>query len=299
MTINESKYKTGNSREWLENWLGDVLETNNLDYQRVELDTFLGKTSVLTKNHDRKELEAIVFLPGGRTCGIFWDINNNLAPFYDDYRIYLIDVNGQPGLSDGKVPLIDSDGYGRWLKEVLSGLELKEANFVGASFGGSLVAKLAEVDADAVKKAFLCNPAGFANISFNLKNLYYLLAPMILKTPKSVENFLDNIVFHKDFKIDAKKRAQLTDFLLYTNKNFQMKAENPRPFPTEVLQKLSAPTYLMLDRDDIFINQSKTLEKAAKVLPNLIETTWLEKHGHGIELSNEVAAEIKKRIVHR
>lgn len=296
MKINESKYKNADSREWLERWLDDVLRENNLDYQRTELETFLGKTSVLTKNHDRKDFEALVFLPGGRTCGIFWDINNNLAPFYDNYRIYLVDVNGQPGLSDGKVPLIDSDGYGKWLREVLEGLELKEANFIGASFGGSLIAKLAEVGADSIRKAFLCNPAGFANISVRPKNLYYLLAPMVLKTPKTVENFLEKIVFHEDFKIDAKKRAQLVDFLLYTNKNFEMRAENPRPFPDEVLKKLTAPTYLMLDRDDIFINQYKTYERARKILPNLIETVWLEKHGHGIELSNEIASEIEKKL---
>ncbi|HEY0427697.1 MAG TPA: alpha/beta hydrolase [Pyrinomonadaceae bacterium] len=296
MTAKKSKYKTKDSREWLEKWLEDVLKTDNLDYERLNFPTLLGNTSILAKNHGRKELEPLVFLPGGRTCGIFWDLNGNLAPLYADYRIYLVDVNGQPGLSDGNAPLIDSDGYGRWLKEVLDKLELNEAVFIGASFGGSLIAKLAEVDAGLIKKAFLCNPAGFANISFGLKNLYYLLAPLILKTPKTIENFLDKIVFHADFKIDRAKRAQLAAFLLYTNKNFVMGAENPRPFPDEVLEKLTAPTYLMLDRDDRFINQGKTEKRAKKILPKLVETVWLEKHGHGIELSDEVVAEIKKRL---
>jgi len=294
--MKKSFYKPKNSREWLEGWLADVLKVNKLDYRVMKVSTSLGMTRMLTKNHDRKELEPLIFLPGGRTPGIFWDINNNLAPLYENYRIYLIDVNGQPGFSDGNIPLIDSDGYGKWLKEVLTELGLSEAIFVGASFGASLIAKLSEVDDKAIKKAFLCNPAGFANISFNPKNLYYLLAPLILKSPKNVEKFLDNIVFHKDFKINSTKRAQIVDFLRYTNKNFVMKAENPRPFPDEVLKKLTAPTYLLLDRDDIFINQNATLKKAEKVLPNLVETIWLEKHGHGIELSNEVAAEIKKRL---
>lgn len=294
--MKKSFYKGRESREWLEGWLADVFKVNNLNYKRLNLSTSLGSTKVLAKNHDRAELEPLVFLPGGRTCGIFWDLNNNLSPLYENYRIYLVDVNGQPGLSDGNVPLIDSDGYGIWLKEVLTGLGLNKATFIGASFGASLIAKLAEVDAKAIKKAFLCNPAGFANISFNPKNLYYLIAPLVLKSPKSVEKFLDNIIFHEDFEIDSVKRGQLVDFLRFTNKNFVMQAENPRPFPDEVLSRLTAPTYLMLDRDDIFINQKKTLERAKKVLPNLVETVWLEKHGHGIELSDEVVAEIQKRI---
>src|SRR6185369_10179534 len=122
-------------RKWLETWLKDVLRTNRLEYEKFEIETFLGKTSVLAKNHERKDLEPVIFLPGGRTCGIFWDINNNLAPLYNDFRIYLIDINGQPGFSDGNAPTTNSYGYGRWLKELAAGLNLNQANFVGASFG--------------------------------------------------------------------------------------------------------------------------------------------------------------------
>ncbi len=286
--ILQSKYKTENSRRWLETWLKDVLRTNGLDYQSFETETFLGKTSVLAKNHERQDLEPIIFLPGGRTCGIFWDINNNLAPLYDDFRLYLVDINGQPGLSDGTAPLLNSDGYGRWLKELTAGLGLEKANFVGASFGGSLIMKLGEIDNDLIERAVICNPPGFVNISFSPRNLYYLLMPMIFPSHKTVMNFLNEIAFHEDFDFAEKKRAQLAEFILYTNMYFQMGAENPRPFPDETLKKLTAPTYLILDRDDIFIPQRKTLARAEKLLPNLIETIWLEKHGHGIELANEI-----------
>ena len=106
--------------------------------------------------------------------------------------------------------------------------------------------------------------------------------------------FLDKIVFHEDFAFERKKREQLAEFILYTNMYFQMGAENPRPFSDETLKKLDAPSYLILDRDDIFIPQSKTQERAEKLLPNLIETVWLEKHGHGIELANEIGYTIKR-----
>lgn len=292
----ESNYKTETSRAWLETWLGNVLRTNNLVYERFEIETFLGKTSVLAKNREREDLEAVIFLPGGRTCGIFWDINNNLAPLYEDHRIFLIDVNGQPGLSDGFAPPIDSGGYGRWLKELVEKLGLKQANFVGASFGGSLIMKLAEVDNSVIIRAVMCNPAGFVNISLNPRNLYYLLVPMLLPSIKSVMNFLDKIVFHEEFNFDENKRSQIAEFISYTNTYFQMGAENPKPFNDETLQKLNAPSYLVLDRDDIFIPQAKTLERAAKLLPDLRETVWLEKHGHGIELAKEIGDTLKRLL---
>lgn len=292
--ILQSKYKNENCRKWIDTWLKDVLRTNKLCYERIEIETFLGKTSVLAKNHERADLEPVIFLPGGRTCGIFWDINNNLAPLYDDFRIYLVDVNGQPGLSGGSAPLLDSDGYGRWLTELVAGLGLTQANFVGASFGGSLIMKLGEADNSLIKRAVMCNPAGFANISLNPRNLYYLLMPMLFPSKNSVMKFLDKIVFDKNFAFEPKKRAQLAEFILYTNMYFQMRTENPRPFPDETLKKLNAPSYLILDRADIFIPQSKTLERAEKLLPNLLETVWLEKHGHGIELAGEIGFELKR-----
>jgi pimeloyl-ACP methyl ester carboxylesterase len=292
--MRQSKYKNENSRRWLEEWLKDVLRTNRLDYERLEVETFLGTTSVLAKNHHRNDLEPVVFLPGGRTCGIFWDINNSLAPLYDDFRIYLVDVNGQPGLSGGSAPLLDSDGYGRWLGELTERLDLLKANFVGASFGGSLIMKLSEVDCSVIKRAVMCNPAGFVNISLNPRNLFYLLAPMVLPSKKAVMNFLDKIVFSSDFDFGPHKREQLAEFILYTNTYFQMGAENPRPFPDETLRTLSAPAYLILDRDDCFITPSKTRARAEKLLPDLKETVWLEKHGHGIELAPEIGFELKR-----
>jgi pimeloyl-ACP methyl ester carboxylesterase len=289
-----SKYKHENSRRWLETWLKDVLRTNNLQYERLEVETFLGRTSVLAKNREREDLEPVIFLPGGRTCGIFWDINNNLAPLYDDYRIFLVDVNGQPGLSDGNAPLIDSDGYGRWLAELAAGLNLTAANFVGASFGGSLIMKLGEHKNDLIKRAVMCNPAGFVNISFNPRNLFYLSMPLLFPSKRTIMSFLDKLVLHRDFVFRTEKREQIAEFLLYTNMYFQMNTENPRPFGDETLKKLHAPTYLILDRDDIFIPPVKTEERAARLLPNLVETVWLEKHGHGIELAEEIGFTLKR-----
>jgi pimeloyl-ACP methyl ester carboxylesterase len=173
-------------------------------------------------------------------------------------------------------------------------LGLTQANFVGASFGGSLIMKLGEVDSGLIKRAVMCNPAGFVNISIKPRNLYYLLMPLLLPSKKMVMNFLDKIVFHSDFTLEPKKREQLAEFILYTNMYFQFAAENPRPFADETLKKLNAPSYLILDRDDIFIPQNKTQKRAEKLLPNLKETVWLNKHGHGIELADEIGVEIKR-----
>jgi pimeloyl-ACP methyl ester carboxylesterase len=177
-----------------------------------------------------------------------------------------------------------------------AGLGLSQANFVGASFGGSLIMKLGETDGSLIKRAVMCNPAGFANISINPKNLYYLLLPLLFPSKKTVANFLNKIVFHEDFVIEQQRREQLTEFILYTNTNFQMGVENPRPFADETLKKLRAPSYLILDRDDIFIPPQKTFERAVKLLPNLVETIRLEKHGHAIELAQEIGFELKRLL---
>ena len=46
----------------------------------------------------------MVIFPGFRTSSLFWDMDNALAPLKKDYRIYLVETNGQPNLSDGNNP---------------------------------------------------------------------------------------------------------------------------------------------------------------------------------------------------
>ena len=52
------------------------------------------------------------------------------------YRVHAVDIIGEPGLSEGTQPALDSDAHAQWLDDVLDALGVECAAFVGLSFGG-------------------------------------------------------------------------------------------------------------------------------------------------------------------
>lgn len=285
--MKKSIYKNANGQEWMRRWQDTVLAENGLNYERLMVETLFGKTSVLAKNHIRQDLPALVYLPGFRTCGIFADIWGGLKPFYEKYRIYLVDVIGQPGMSGVLSPPVKSDEYGIWVKEVLEKLEVKRATMVGASFGGLLILKLAQVANEMIEKAIFMNPGGFVNVSMPPRNMYYSLLPMLFKSCNSMEKFLQNIVFADKSKIDTRVYEQMLEYMVFAIKDFQNGADYPYMLPDNELANLKTPAYFLLDEDDKLILQSKTLARAKEKLPNLIDYRMLKGNGHGIEIFPE------------
>jgi pimeloyl-ACP methyl ester carboxylesterase len=116
---------------------------------------------------------------------MFWDLNDNLKPLKKDFRIYLVDVVGQPGLSSGNSPDVKTDEFGLWICEVLDGLKLEKVNIAGASFGGLLGMKLANVAPERITNMVLLNPIGFGYITLAPESLFLIFCPFFLRLIKT------------------------------------------------------------------------------------------------------------------
>jgi len=111
-----------NAERFFETWIHEVSKLSGTTYKKIEISTSLGKTVVWGINTEKEELKPMVIFPGFRTSSLFWDMDNALAPLKKDYRIYLVETNGQPNLSDGNTPDIKGNGYGIWANEFCLGL---------------------------------------------------------------------------------------------------------------------------------------------------------------------------------
>jgi pimeloyl-ACP methyl ester carboxylesterase len=295
-TKNISSYKTEADRQFVENWIERIQTLNQSFYKRLSVETAFGETVVFSFNDDRKDLEPVVFLPGARLCGMSWDLNDNLKTLKNDFRLYLIDVIGQPGLSSGNSPDAKTDEFGKWIVEVLDGLNLKKTNVVGASFGGELGMKLARAAPERISKMVLMNPVGLSYISLAPRVTFYNLLPIILPSEKNVNRFMDNVAFAAPDDLPAKRREMLGEFILQTLTRFNFKADYPYKMPDAELDNWSVPTYLILGDADKLIPHRKTVERAKRLLKNLKDVRILEGIGHGIEMSGK-ATEILRDIL--
>ena len=293
-----SSYKTPADRKFVEDWIEKVQTLNDSFYQKLAVQTSFGETSVLALNHDRPDLDPLVILPGARTFGMYWDLNDNLKPLKDNYRLYLVDVIGQPGLSSGNSPGVKTGEFGMWVSEVLDGLGLEKANIAGASFGGQLAIKLANAAPERIMKMVLLNPIGFSYISFAPTSMFYNLLPIIWPTVKNVARFVDHIVLAGGEELPAERREMLIEIILQTLQKFNFNADLPYKMPDSELTGWSVPTWLILGDRDALIPHQNTITRARALTRDLRDVHILQNTGHGIELSKP-AMELLAKILHK
>lgn len=283
--MKKSKFKTNEGRAWLEQWNQRVLEQFNLPYQAKKVATSFGETHIWAHAHEDKEKPALLFLPGFRTCGLFWDFNQTLKPFYKNYRIYLVDVIGQASLSGGETPPIKTDGYGHWLKEILDALELDKVVACGASFGGQLMVKLATVAPERVQCLVGFNPVGIQYISMGMRAMWYNALHMLFPTQKNIDLYMEKMVLDPRLNLNKEAQALLMEYQYYVIPNFKFGCNYPYKFANQELEKIETPVYLILCKDDQLITQEKTAARAQELLPNFRKAFFLSQIGHGIEVA--------------
>jgi pimeloyl-ACP methyl ester carboxylesterase len=289
-----SKFKNQTAKTFVEHWIDLTIENSVLNYEKVDVLTSFGNTRVLSVNDSDKQLKPIIYVPGARTCGVFLDLSNQLHNLSKNYRICLLDVVGQVGMSDGNCPSLKDASYGVWLDEVCQKLDIKQAVFVGASFGGQIIMKFAAIAPEKIEKAVLMNPIGFSNISFSPSNLYRTLAPVIFPNRKNVQNFLNHIVFAPNDGISRKTKERVTDFVANAVKDFQFAGEYPSRMSDAEIKKLTAETHLLVGERDGLIPFRKTIERAKGLLANLKSIKLFPEQGHGIEVSSDSIFQLRE-----
>jgi len=251
----------------------------------------------MSHNSDHTSLPCLFVFPGFRTSSLFWDLDNGLALIEDKYRIFLVETNGQPNLSDGNTPDIKSPGYGHWAAEVIDGITSEKVFLAGASFGGLVCLKLANNNPERIKQVFLLNPGCLQPFSLVPKNLYYNLLPIIWPTVKNVRSFLDKAVFHAPSHYLSLERMQLiVDYEVFVLKNHVDKAQKPYPMKMAELQGVKAQVHLIVGENDLLFPCQRSIRAAQEGLRNLKSVTVIPGTGHGIETLRAAFTVIKNCI---
>jgi pimeloyl-ACP methyl ester carboxylesterase len=281
----KSYFKDENLRQnFYSEWVNKLSVSTQTKYEKIEIDSLLGKTVIWGINHERTDLQPVVIFPGFRTSPLFWDLDNNLKPLKSRFRIFLVETNGQPNLSDTFTPSIKNNDYGLWAADVISKLGLETTTVMGASFGGLVISKLCLVASDKVEKAFFLNPGNLQFFNLTLKNLYYNLLPIISPSKTNVEKFLNNAVLFPPYHSISKEAMEmLVDFQYFALTQMVDKAEKPYSMSDEDLNKINNEIYLIEGEKDVLFNYQKQIQRAKKHFKNLKEVKVFENVGHGIE----------------
>jgi pimeloyl-ACP methyl ester carboxylesterase len=126
-------------------------------YEEIEIPSRFGMTHVVSSGP--KDAPPLLLLHGYFATLTMW--SPNVADFSQDYRVYAIDVMGQPGKSipDYDEPIRDAADFAAWLSATLDSLKLDRISLVGMSYGGWLALNLALTAPERIRKLVLLSPA--------------------------------------------------------------------------------------------------------------------------------------------
>ena len=166
-------------------------------YEEMEIPSRFGTTHVVVSGP--RDAPPLVLLHGYWATLTMW--TPNIADFSTDYRVYAIDVMGQPSRSIPDEPIRNAADYVAWLTATLDGLHLDRVSLVGMSYGAWLALNYAVAAPERVQKLALLSPAAsFLPIvrQFSLRGMLMLFFP----TTCTVNSFMRWLTF-KDNLADS------------------------------------------------------------------------------------------------
>ena len=196
----------------------------------------------------------------------------SLAP---RYRVYAIDVIGGMGKSAPSRPSKKGPAYGQWAAEALAALGLARANMIGASQGGWLIGKLANVAPDRVGCAVLVSSAGLLPVS--LLGALRLVPKVLLKPTEQAAREMLATVSAPGVPPDP-FFLKLFELML---RHFRSEGLVPVLSDAE-LRGLAAPTYLLMGQHESSFDPYKALARGLELLPNLIAAEIVPGVGHSM-----------------
>lgn len=244
--------------EWLKHW--------PVEKQLMAVPTRFGKTCIIASGHP--DNPPVFLFHGAGANSIMW--LKDIATLTKGHRVYAVDIIGQPGHSEQNTLNFKSDEYAEWIKEILDGLSIKRACFIGMSLGGWMSLKFATTWPERVTKLALLSPAGIVNPR---KRFIAKVIATSLLGGNGRKILFNNVSKHDHIE------KRMAEFLQLSLTHFKPKAQAIPTFKKNQLSQLYCPVFLMLGGKDVIFNPNTILLRLAKYIPQ-IEVIYREESGH-------------------
>jgi pimeloyl-ACP methyl ester carboxylesterase len=250
----------------------------------LDMQTRFGKTHVNACGD--RAYPPMILLPGFGANSTQWF--PNVGPLSTKYRIYALDTPGQPGKSIPEVKLNVSN-CAAWLDEVFNGLGLQKATLVGLSLGGWLALNLAIQAPERISHLVLLDPAAsFEGMSAAF--VWHSFLPfMVHPTRTGLTNYFRWMT--RGYQVNKKWGELMLSGILNTLPQPPIQA---KAFSDEELQKVKAPTLLLIGERSVIYNPNRVYQRATRLIPH-ITADIIPEASHS--LNAEKADTVNERIL--
>jgi pimeloyl-ACP methyl ester carboxylesterase len=264
-------YKTPEAKSRIMGLYDQKLKSLNINYEELDIPTSFGRTRIVKTGN-----------PAGKPIVLFHGFNAG-APLtleavlglLDAYQFYGVDTIGQTTKSEENRLNSKDLSYGKWAAEVVKGLALEKANFIGISYGAYILQKMIRHQPDLVGKAIFVVPSGLVSgpIGPSITQLTIpLLAFKITKKEKHMKKFLSAFVPDDDAFMQSLLAEMMNGTYLDTS--------IPKLLKEKDVANFQAPVYVIGADNDVYFPGQKTIDRCKVLFPNFKEGVLLKDSKH-------------------
>lgn len=240
--------------------------------EEQQIPTREGETFVVASGP--ADAPAVLLLHGSGSTAAMW--MGDVAAWAKDFRVYAIDMIGEPGLSAPSRPPLDSEAYALWLDDVMQGLGLERAAIVGLSLGGWLGLDYAVRRPGRVERLVLICPGG---VGANVNILRWAL-PLLLLGRFGRRRLIDRIIGPAAAQAPADFQV-FRDLMALIFQHFRPRME-PLPVVSDAdLERLTMPVLAVLGGKDELVDSEGVRRRLQTHAPRA-EVRWVPEAGHVI-----------------
>ncbi len=220
--------------------------------------TRAGDTFVIASG--REDAPPVFLFHGSASNSFMWI--SEAAALGEHFRIYAVDLIGEPGLSARTRYKTGTDEHAMWLDDVMQALSVEKASFVGISLGGWLALDFAIRHTERVTALALMCPAGIGKLkNFLLKAFpYFFMGEWGRKKLRAM-------VMGRAYAARGPVPKALEEFLGLIFRNFTPRRDHIAPFSDDELSRLKMPITLFIGGEDALIDSHDTRRRAERLLP--------------------------------
>ncbi|MRX71941.1 alpha/beta fold hydrolase [Bacillus lacus] len=258
--MSSSIYRTPEGKKGIQKYYDHYLQQLPITFQRTYVPTSCGNTHVLLAGPE--DASPLIILQGGNCISpmtLSW-----FAPLFSKHRIIAPDTPGHPGYSEEQ--RLNNDNTASWISNIMDHYKLSSAAFIGPSFGGGMILRLAAVSPEKISCAILVAPAGI-KLGSKYKMIQNILLPLMKFKIFSSQKHLFTITNNMSLGFMREIDREITGHIF---QHVKLERNMPKLSTQRELRNFKAPTMIVAGKEDIFFPSDILAPASTKIFQNLV-----------------------------
>jgi len=261
-------FKSENGKTAILEIYDSVLDRSPVPIERFQASTRYGSTFVVAAGE--KESPPIILLHGSGMNSIMW--LGDIGEYSKEYRVFAVDMPGEPGRSDERQLPFGDSSYADWLSDVFTALGIEKARLVGLSLGAWLALKFAISHPENVSRLVLLAPAGIGS-----QRGAFLISALLhsLMGKRGMERLYRKVNGNQPMP------EVMLRYQLLIGQHFNFRRETIPLFSDAELRGLTVPTMIFVGAKDVMLHSEETAKRVERLLPH-VNMNVLPDAGHAL-----------------